>query len=137
MIPPYSVWERTRNGPYPRFVIDDVPVVIRKAFKTGQLKRQPCVVCGRENGDVHHFDYERPLDVTFLCQRHHNELHRCLTECFRYWRPRQYTRSLHEKVLQKVRHKWIEPELPFVPALRLAVPGGSRHKDSKKETVGA
>ena len=40
-----------------------------------KLKR-PCVVCGSKNIIRHHFDYMKPTDVIFLCQKHHTELHR-------------------------------------------------------------
>lgn len=45
------------------------------ALKSGKLIRQPCFVCGCEKVDAHHADYDRPLDVTWLCRRHHRQLH--------------------------------------------------------------
>ena len=45
--------------------------------KKGNLTAKPCVVCSK-TGDVqaHHDDYDRPLDVRWLCARHHSEWHR-------------------------------------------------------------
>lgn len=35
---------------------------------------QPCDVCG-EKAHRHHEDYNKPLDVRFLCALHHKQLH--------------------------------------------------------------
>lgn len=40
----------------------------------GLLKKQPCWVCG-EKAIAHHPDYDRPLDVVWLCQPHHKQTH--------------------------------------------------------------
>jgi hypothetical protein len=46
------------------------------AVKCGTLKRKPCSVCGKKKAiEGHHEDYSRPLDVIWLCQKHHHELH--------------------------------------------------------------
>jgi ribosomal protein S27AE len=41
----------------------------------GRLKKQPCEVCGSTSVQAHHDDYTRPLDVRWLCVKHHNEHH--------------------------------------------------------------
>ena len=46
------------------------------AIKRGDLVRGPCEVCGKPNGQAHHTDYNKPLDVMWLCAKHHKELHR-------------------------------------------------------------
>lgn len=46
------------------------------AIRDGFLKRQPCEVCGNEKVDAHHDDYMQPLNVRWLCRKHHNEHHR-------------------------------------------------------------
>lgn len=43
--------------------------------KRGKIIRQGCVVCGSD-AEMHHADYSKPLDVTWLCRRHHLQLHR-------------------------------------------------------------
>jgi hypothetical protein len=46
------------------------------AIQTGKLVRQPCERCGTEENVVaHHEDYSKPLDVVWLCKRHHKERH--------------------------------------------------------------
>ena len=47
-----------------------------QALRRGRLKRKPCVVCGAAQVEAHHADYSKPLDVTWLCHKHHTELHR-------------------------------------------------------------
>lgn len=44
------------------------------AIKSGELRKQPCEVCG-VIGVAHHDDYTKPLDVRWLCARHHRQLH--------------------------------------------------------------
>ena len=48
--------------------------VVAKAIISGKLKRLPCFVCG-EKAEAHHPDYDRPLDVVWLCRPHHKETH--------------------------------------------------------------
>ena len=44
------------------------------ALRAGKLRKQPCWVCGC-NAVAHHPDYDRPLDVVWLCQPHHKQAH--------------------------------------------------------------
>lgn len=53
---------------------------VRDAVSTGKLIRQPCEVCGHSPVEAHHDDYSRPLDVRWLCKRHHVELHNAKAE---------------------------------------------------------
>lgn len=40
------------------------------------LKAKPCSVDGCDNiGEKHHGDYNEPLNVVYLCRKHHMELH--------------------------------------------------------------
>ena len=48
------------------------------AMRTGRLVPQPCEECGAERVEAHHDDYSRPLDVRWLCRRHHSYQHRAL-----------------------------------------------------------
>ena len=43
------------------------------ALRRGKLRRQPCEICGDTRSQMHHPDYAKPLEVKFLCQRHHKE----------------------------------------------------------------
>lgn len=46
----------------------------------GKLQRQPCEDCGVEHADqpvrMHHEDYSKPLEVTWLCDWCHADRHR-------------------------------------------------------------
>jgi hypothetical protein len=48
---------------------------VSNALRDGYLQRQPCEKCGNEKSQAHHPDYSRPLDVEWLCFRHHREAH--------------------------------------------------------------
>lgn len=50
-------------------------LAVGRAVKTGKLTRLPCEVCGDVNSQGHHEDYSRPLEVMWLCQKHHSARH--------------------------------------------------------------
>lgn len=49
---------------------------VNNAIRDGRLTRQPCEVCGAQKAQAHHEDYSKPLDVRWLCTKHHAEWHR-------------------------------------------------------------
>jgi hypothetical protein len=55
---------------------DQARAVAKLAIARGDLVRQPCEVCGVEPAQAHHDDYSKPLDVRWLCRKHHGEQHR-------------------------------------------------------------
>lgn len=58
--------------------------IVTQAIACGALIPEPCEVCGvfgkDETGnrkcDAHHDDYTKPLDVRWLCRKHHAEWHK-------------------------------------------------------------
>jgi hypothetical protein len=50
--------------------------ILGNALRDGRLARQPCEVC-QTTVDVqaHHDDYNKPLEVRWLCFQHHREVH--------------------------------------------------------------
>lgn len=46
------------------------------AVKTGKLVKQPCEGCGNALAQAHHEDYEKKLDVRWLCSECHGKEHR-------------------------------------------------------------
>lgn len=49
--------------------------IVSYALRIGHLKKMPCVVCGDGKSHAHHCDYDKPLDVMWLCALHHAEWH--------------------------------------------------------------
>ena len=41
------------------------------ALRRGILKKQPCEKCLSKKVEMHHDDYSKPLEVRWLCQKHH------------------------------------------------------------------
>jgi hypothetical protein len=44
---------------------------ITNAVAAGKIVRGPCEVCGVAGGQGHHDDYDKPLEVRWLCPTHH------------------------------------------------------------------
>ena len=49
--------------------------IVRYAIYTGKIVKQPCEICGVEPAEAHHDDYNKPLEVRWLCSSHHKEWH--------------------------------------------------------------
>lgn len=56
-------------------VVETVNRLMKKAIRVGQLKKQPCEICGSRKSEGHHDDYGRPLKVRWLCRQHHKNHH--------------------------------------------------------------
>lgn len=48
---------------------------VRSALRNGKLAKQPCAICGSPSTHAHHWSYDEPLEVTWLCPIHHKEVH--------------------------------------------------------------
>lgn len=49
---------------------------VHNAVKCGKLKKMPCEICGAtQHIHGHHDDYSKPLDVKWLCAKHHRQVH--------------------------------------------------------------
>lgn len=47
---------------------------VRTELKAGRIIKQPCEVCGIAGYvETHHKDYTKPLEINWLCIKHHNE----------------------------------------------------------------
>lgn len=49
---------------------------VNQSLKNGSLSRLPCEVCGTTTKvQAHHEDYNKPLEVMWLCPCHHKQRH--------------------------------------------------------------
>jgi ribosomal protein S27AE len=49
---------------------------VSSAIKSGVLVRSKCERCGDEKSVAHHEDYDKPLEVMWLCQPCHKQRHK-------------------------------------------------------------
>lgn len=63
---------KRRNGKFAKLHKDRVSVYrkVGYAIKTGKLERENCLYC-EKLGEAHHRDYKDPLNVVWLCRKHH------------------------------------------------------------------
>ena len=62
----------------------DIPLEVRKkarsdvshAVASKKLQKKPCEKCGKIKVEAHHEDYYKPLEVKWLCVKHHAERHK-------------------------------------------------------------
>ena len=49
---------------------------VARALRNGSLVRQPCCRCADSKSVAHHEDYDKPLEVMWLCQPCHKQRHK-------------------------------------------------------------
>lgn len=49
---------------------------VTRAVRSGKLQRMPCERCGRNDSLAHHDNYDRKLEVIWLCQPCHKQRHK-------------------------------------------------------------
>ena len=49
---------------------------VSRAIREGRLDRNPCVRCGEAKSVAHHEDYDKSLEVMWLCQPCHKQRHK-------------------------------------------------------------
>jgi len=55
---------------------------VSQAIRNGRIQREPCIRCGEVKSLAHHEDYDKPLDIMWLCQPCHKQRHKELKEMF-------------------------------------------------------
>ncbi len=63
-------------GKYKPGVKSKARAALNSAIRRGDVRPQPCEVCGAEKAHGHHGDYDKPLEVRWLCKPHHALVHR-------------------------------------------------------------
>lgn len=53
--------------------------ILNAAVRDKKVTPEPCFICG-EKAEAHHPDYDRPLDVVWLCDTHHKQAHALVKE---------------------------------------------------------
>lgn len=48
--------------------------LVAEALRTGRLRRGKCH-CGSLRVEAHHPDYSKPLEVEWVCRKHHRAIH--------------------------------------------------------------
>lgn len=74
-------YEIERRGSKEYKILHDSPKkrraykLVYYAVKNGFLKRKRCEVCNKFPSFAHHKDYNKPLEVKWLCRIHHSLIH--------------------------------------------------------------
>ena len=55
-------------------------LAVSRAIRSGRIQREPCIRCGEIKSLAHHEDYDKPLDVMWLCQPCHKQRHKEINE---------------------------------------------------------
>ena len=66
-------YQKKRRDKYPEKY--KAHCAVNNALRDGRLTKQPCVICGSDKSEAHHYDYSKPLDIFWLCRKHHLQLH--------------------------------------------------------------
>ena len=64
-----------------KYIKPEANSILGNAIRSGSIKRMPCEICGSKKSEGHHEDYSKPLDVVWLCSRHHSDRHIHLRDC--------------------------------------------------------
>lgn len=49
--------------------------IVRNNKRNEVINQQPCVMCGKEQTEAHHLDYDRPLLIVWMCPDCHRTEH--------------------------------------------------------------
>lgn len=49
--------------------------ILLRARQKGEIIQQPCIICGNIKSQAHHENYNKPLDIIWLCRKCHIALH--------------------------------------------------------------
>ena len=66
-------WKRAYRKAHPEQ--RKVMKAVREAKDAGTLVQGVCAVCKSDKTVAHHEDYSKPLEVVWLCRKHHRHVH--------------------------------------------------------------
>ncbi len=69
----FKEYQRNRRNKFPgkRRARDK----LGRAISSGKIERRKCEVCGETKTQAHHLDYRKPLEIIWLCFKHHRQKH--------------------------------------------------------------
>jgi hypothetical protein len=48
-------------------------------LRKGRIERKPCEVCQSPDAQMHHDDYDKPLQIRWFCRAHHLDHHKSIS----------------------------------------------------------
>jgi len=79
----YKEMEKKRSDNYIQQHPDrrQAHMMVYAKIRNKNIVKKPCEVCGTTRKiEAHHDDYAKPLEIRWLCKKHHMELHRALND---------------------------------------------------------
>lgn len=49
--------------------------VVNNRIRDGHIEKESCIICGHTEAEAHHADYSKPLEIQWLCRKHHAAWH--------------------------------------------------------------
>lgn len=50
--------------------------ILNHYLRDNNIHRQPCEICGNKKAEAHHDDYDKPLEIRWLCFNCHRQWHK-------------------------------------------------------------
>lgn len=70
------IWRKKNGCKKEKYDFRDlIRLKVFNAIKEGILIKKPCCICGKKRVQAHHNNYNKPLEVVWLCPSHHKILH--------------------------------------------------------------
>lgn len=104
--------------------------IAREALQAGELVAQGCQECGKEPAEMHHDDYDQPLQVRWLCKRHHRLWHADHPTGIRW---NQLTFRIPDELQQRLKIFAIQNDRTIQEILNGLVEAYLRKKDGEAE----
>jgi len=50
-------------------------IILKNRLRDGKVKKGLCQICKSSEVEAHHYDYTKPVNVIWLCKKHHEKIH--------------------------------------------------------------